>query len=1000
MKKVILLIACIFATYFSAQAQLVTTFVGSDAGYVDATGLAAQFDNPRGLATDASGNIYVADYDNHKIRKVTPAGVVTTLAGSTQGNANGTGTAAQFNAPSGVAVDAAGNVYVADTGNHRIRKITPGGAVTTFAGSSSGYSDTAGFVRFNAPQDLALDASGNVYVADTGNHKIRKITSAGVVSTLAGAAAGFADGIGTTAQFNTPSGVATDASGNIFVADLLNAKIRKITPAGVVTTFSTQVLTGITRLVVDSSNHVYYSNSSTSNGHQVYRIDASGTGGTVLGTAVFGSIDGYGSQVRFYAPVGLAKNAAGDIYIAESGYNRLRKINIAPAKPVLSAISITPGAINATVNYTMGSNATTSTTSIIKYGLTAGSLINQVTGFSLTQPSSVADKSVLPNLVKNKVYFYQIVATNVTGVTTSAIGTFTTKNLIEYPFDNSFANTDGLRPFTANGTFATDRNGNTNGAVQIAANSNLSNNLTDLPIGSSNRTVSLWYKTGATNSALINLFSYGPTLSNLGNFALSVDSYGAPVLKLGYSNDYAWGTPQNPSNNWRHLVVTYDGAFVRMYSDGIFLTAEAAALNTGDTYCIINGGQYGYQVTLDDLQIYDYVLTQAEITTLHNNNTLAPQTAPSIADLTATPDATTAKFNYSLNANAAATTSIVKYGLSSSNLSNQIAGFAATGSTVTPRTTAAITGLASNTQYFYQVVATNTIGETSSAIQSFRTSGSLAEYTFDGTYNNVNNHTPFSTTAATAFATSRNTVSNNALSITSSATGSVAQIPNLPVGASSRSISLWYKVAANVNGSIIFSYGNAAVGETFGLYLGTNGNTVFQGYGASFDHDFLGTDAANNWCHVVLTYDDTTNVLTLYFNGVSRGSISRNLNTVGNLFKLGNNTTTTSIDDLQFYNYQLSQAQVTALFNNNTLSSQDFKKNDIAIQLYPNPANDVLNIEMTNEVKSIEIYNIQGQKVKSANKNQINVSDLANGMYMIKIEDSENGIATKKFLKE
>ncbi|HUR56617.1 MAG TPA: immunoglobulin domain-containing protein, partial [Opitutaceae bacterium] len=218
----------------------VTTLAGQagQEGTSDGSGSNARFLSPSGVAVDSAGNVYVADAGNNTIRKITPAGVVTTLAGvaRTSGSADGTGTAARFSNPSGIAVDGAGNLYVTDSGNHSIRKVTPGGVVTTFAGlaQSSGSSDGSGtLARFNNPTGISIDSAGTLYVADSGNHTIRKITSARAVTTIAGRAgiSGSTDATGNAARFLEPGGVAVDASGNVYVADTSNNTIRRGVPA-------------------------------------------------------------------------------------------------------------------------------------------------------------------------------------------------------------------------------------------------------------------------------------------------------------------------------------------------------------------------------------------------------------------------------------------------------------------------------------------------------------------------------------------------------------------------------------------------------------------------------------------------------------------------------------------------------------------------------------------------------------------------------------------------
>ncbi|MEW6203079.1 MAG: fibronectin type III domain-containing protein [bacterium] len=271
-----------------SPAASVATLAGAVgvAGYQDATGTSAQFNAPNGIAVDTSGTIYIADTNNHRIRKVTASGVVTTFAGSgTAGLADGTGTSAQFWSPVRVAVDSSGNVYVADLNNHSIRKITSVGDVTTFAGSgTNGFADGTGTsAQFTSPWGIAVDSAGNVYVADTGNHRIRKITPAGVVTTLAGSGtAGYADGTGASAQFNNPEGVAVDSSGNVYVADTTNERIRKITPAGDVT--------------------------------------------TLAGSGTQGFADGTGTSAQFFTPSGITIDSAGTLYVADVDNNRIREI--------------------------------------------------------------------------------------------------------------------------------------------------------------------------------------------------------------------------------------------------------------------------------------------------------------------------------------------------------------------------------------------------------------------------------------------------------------------------------------------------------------------------------------------------------------------------------------------------------------------------------------------------------------------------------------------------
>ncbi|HEX3385158.1 MAG TPA: NHL repeat-containing protein, partial [Mucilaginibacter sp.] len=215
-----------------SPAGMVSTFAGTGVpGSADGMDTAT-FNSPMGVAADQAGNVYVADYENHLVRKITSAGVVSTIAGKAgiPGFTDGADTAARFSLPEALAVDAAGNVYVADTGNDAIRKIAPDGTVTTLAGSGTRGNANGKSASFNSPFGIAADAAGNVYVADSGNNLIRKITPGGAVATFAGnGLRGAGNGAGNSSAFNTPAGLAIDATGNIYVSDEGNNQVRKIT---------------------------------------------------------------------------------------------------------------------------------------------------------------------------------------------------------------------------------------------------------------------------------------------------------------------------------------------------------------------------------------------------------------------------------------------------------------------------------------------------------------------------------------------------------------------------------------------------------------------------------------------------------------------------------------------------------------------------------------------------------------------------------------------------
>ena len=331
----------------------VSTFAGSDSqqGTNDGVGGVARFTSPVALATDQSNNVYVADQGGDTIRMIAPDGTVTTFAGKgkVSGTNDGAGNAARFNGPQGVAVDSAGNVYVSDSGNQTIRMITPAGVVSTIAGSpgQTGSSDgTNGSASFSTPRGIAVDGATNVYVADSANSTIRKLVLVGtnwVVTTLAGSPgqSGSADGVGSITRFHSPYGLAVDTTGNVFAIDRSNDSVRKITPAGVVSTFSgVPGFAGSTdgigaaaqfhqpvSIAVDSSTNIYVADFQN---HTVRKIFPSGTNWVVTTLAgsvgVIGTNDGVGGAALFNEFHGIAVDAAHNVYVTDTGNFTIRKI--------------------------------------------------------------------------------------------------------------------------------------------------------------------------------------------------------------------------------------------------------------------------------------------------------------------------------------------------------------------------------------------------------------------------------------------------------------------------------------------------------------------------------------------------------------------------------------------------------------------------------------------------------------------------------------------------
>ena len=373
----------LFFGFSILSGQVITTVAGGGEALGDnGPATSAKLNQPTGVAVDAAGNLYIADPQDQRVRKVSASGTITTLAGTGVRDYSGDGgpaSAATLNAPSGVAVDSAGNVYIADPGNKRVRKVTPAGIITTVAGNGTqGFSGDGGpatSAALNNPYALAFDNAGNLHIADKNNARIRKVTAAGIITTIAGTGIGGFSGDGglATSAGLSPSGIVFDSAGNLFVVD--SPRVRKINSTGVISTIAginantfsgdggpatSAALSVPTGVAVDAAGNVYIGD--TGNG-RVRKVTPAGIISTFAGGALVGGNFGDGgvaTSASLALPTGITFDSAGNLFIADSNHSRIRRVS---AGQGTTAVTVSPTSL--AFNYAVGGTVPASKTLIV-----------------------------------------------------------------------------------------------------------------------------------------------------------------------------------------------------------------------------------------------------------------------------------------------------------------------------------------------------------------------------------------------------------------------------------------------------------------------------------------------------------------------------------------------------------------------------------------------------------------------------------------------------------
>lgn len=351
MKRVLFAVAVLLLLGGGAEAQIISTVAGGGTSGLGDGGAATDcgLHNPVGIALDAAGNIYIGDRDNNRIRKINTSGIITTIAGTGTAGFSGDGgpaTDAKIYAPYGLCVDASGNVYFTDNGNDRIRKISTVGIITTIAGGGTGGLGDGGSAtdaKLFGPAGVVTDNIGNIYISDGANNRVRKVDAMGVISTIAGGGSSMGSGIpATDASLGIVYSITIDVSGNIYVGEQTKYRVLKITPSGMLTIVAgtgtgggyngddipatTAQIRGAFGIAVDGSGNIYIGEGTN---HRVRKINTFGIISTIAGngTSGFSGDGGLAIDATFRTPLGIAMTSGGNLLVADFSNDRIRSIS-------------------------------------------------------------------------------------------------------------------------------------------------------------------------------------------------------------------------------------------------------------------------------------------------------------------------------------------------------------------------------------------------------------------------------------------------------------------------------------------------------------------------------------------------------------------------------------------------------------------------------------------------------------------------------------------------